>query len=182
MKREVQVQFGRQVRTLRVEVLSGRLSSAQVEGRLEIALEGERLEADWAEVAPGIYSILLGGRAFEAQVSVPRGEHRAGRNRVTVTVGGRLCDVELFDPRQGRRAANDAVRAGPQEITAPMPGKIVRVLVAQGQEVSAGAGLLVVEAMKMQNELQAPHAGRVEAIYVTEGRGVEAGARLVRLA
>lgn len=181
MKLEVQIQSGRQVRNLRVDAPSGGLSSVQAEGRLEIALEGERIEADWAEVAPGIYSILLGGRSYEAQVSVARGGLRPAKNRFTVSVGGQRCDVELFDPRQRRRTASDAVPAGPQEIIAPMPGKIVKVLVAEGQEVSAGAGLLVVEAMKMQNELQAPRAGRIETIYVTEGRGVEAGARLVRL-
>jgi biotin carboxyl carrier protein len=65
---------------------------------------------------------------------------------------------------------------------APMPGKIVKILVARRQEVAVGAGLLVIEAMKMQNELRAPRAGRVEEIYVEEGKGVETGAPLVRLA
>jgi len=64
---------------------------------------------------------------------------------------------------------------------APMPGKIVRILVTEGQEVKRDQGLLVIEAMKMQNELRAPRAGRVERVYMTEGRGVETGARLLRL-
>jgi pyruvate carboxylase subunit B len=62
-----------------------------------------------------------------------------------------------------------------------MPGKIVKVLVTEGQEVSRDQGLLVIEAMKMQNELRAPRAGRIERVYMEEGRGVESGARLVRL-
>jgi biotin carboxyl carrier protein len=71
---------------------------------------------------------------------------------------------------------------GPQVLVAPMPGRIVKVLVAEGQEIQQGAGLLVIEAMKMQNELRAPRAGRVEEIYVQEGTGVESGARLIQLA
>lgn len=62
-----------------------------------------------------------------------------------------------------------------------MPGKIVKVLVAEKQEVKQGEGLLVIEAMKMQNELRAPRRGRVERIYVSEGAGVETGAKLLRL-
>jgi pyruvate carboxylase subunit B len=62
-----------------------------------------------------------------------------------------------------------------------MPGRIVKILVSEGQEVRGNQGLLVIEAMKMQNELRAPRAGRVERVYLAEGRGVEAGARLVRL-
>jgi pyruvate carboxylase subunit B len=62
-----------------------------------------------------------------------------------------------------------------------MPGKIVKTLVSEGQEVKSNQGLLVIEAMKMQNELRAPRAGRVERVYLTEGQGVEAGTRLLRL-
>ncbi len=64
---------------------------------------------------------------------------------------------------------------------APMPGKIVKILVTENQEVSRDQGLLVIEAMKMQNELRAPRAGRIERVYVKEGGGVESGARLLRL-
>ncbi|MDR3675511.1 MAG: acetyl-CoA carboxylase biotin carboxyl carrier protein subunit, partial [Acidobacteriota bacterium] len=70
---------------------------------------------------------------------------------------------------------------GPQEIVAPMPGKIVKILVGEGEEVERGQGLLVIEAMKMQNELRAPRAGRVDRICIAEGQGVDTGARLVRL-
>ena len=77
--------------------------------------------------------------------------------------------VELRDPRRWRRTGSSIEAEGPQEIVAPMPGKIVKVLVTEGQEVSRGQGLLVIEAMKMQNELRAPRAGRVERIYI-DGR------------
>ena len=74
-----------------------------------------------------------------------------------------------------------AAREGPQDILAPMPGRIVKILVRENQEIEAGQGLLVMEAMKMQNELRAPRPGRVEKIYVSEDLGVEAGFKLLRL-
>jgi biotin carboxyl carrier protein len=89
--------------------------------------------------------------------------------------------VELGDPRRWRRTGSSIEAEGPQEIVAPIPGKIVKVLVTEGQEVERDQGLLVIEAMKMQNELRAPRAGRVERVYMAEGRGVETGARLLRL-
>jgi biotin carboxyl carrier protein len=79
-----------------------------------------------------------------------------------------------------RTTVAGAARAGgPQRIVAPMPGKIVRVLVARGDEVAPRQGLVVVEAMKMENELRAPRAGCVQEVAVTEGQSVEAGALLV---
>ena len=98
-----------------------------------------------------------------------------------VTVGLRNYLVEIRDPRRWKRDGSGVQEQGPQEIVAPMPGKIVRVLVSENQEVTGGQGLLVIEAMKMQNEIRAPRAGRVERIYAQEGTGVEAGFRLLRL-
>ncbi|MBZ5546086.1 MAG: acetyl-CoA carboxylase biotin carboxyl carrier protein subunit [Acidobacteriia bacterium] len=137
---------------------------------------------DWAEVAPGVYSILVNGRSYEAQVVTSSPTGTPGEASRVVTVGTLDFQVSVHDPRRRRGAASLAAADGPQEIHAPMPGKIARILVSRHQEVVAGAGLLVIEAMKMQNELRAPRAGRVEEIYVEEGKGVEAGTRLVRLA
>jgi biotin carboxyl carrier protein len=89
--------------------------------------------------------------------------------------------VEIRDPRRWKRDGSGVSEQGPQEIVAPMPGKIVKVLVSENQEVMGGQGLLVIEAMKMQNEIRAPRAGRVQRIYAQEGTGVEAGLRLLRL-
>ncbi len=178
VKREVQIQSGTQVRKLRIEAPIGALPSTLLEGRLELSLEGERLEADWAEVAQGVYSILLCGRSYEVQVS---GDAGSENGRFKVGIGPRWYTVDVLDPRRRRGAAGAPARTGPEVISAPMPGRIVKVLVAKGQEVSPGDGLLVVEAMKMQNELQAPRAGRVEEIFAREGQGVEAGAKLIRL-
>jgi biotin carboxyl carrier protein len=149
-------------------------------GPLSYLLNQEAGEADWAEVAPGVYSILLGGCSYQAQVTSPPDAAPTREARRMVTVGTRHYRVEIHDPRRQRIGA-DAPSNGPQEIVAPIPGKVVKILVVENQEVSQGAGLLVIEAMKMQNELRAPRAGRVERIYVAPGKGVETGMRLVRL-
>lgn len=150
-------------------------------GMVKCLIDGEPIQPDCIQIAPGAYSILLGGRSYEARIvpSGPLGPEAA--NRQVVTIGSRHFTVEIHDPRRRRTAHNATAQAGPQEIAAPMPGKIVKILAEQGQEVAQGTGLLVIEAMKMQNELRAPRAGRISKIYVQEGSGVESGAKLVRI-
>jgi biotin carboxyl carrier protein len=156
--------------------------AAGSQGTAAYMLDAEKGVMDWAEVAPGVYSILIGGRSYDAQVVLPSSPHTPGDTRRLVTIGPLDFSVTVQDPRRRRATGVLSAGDGPQEIHAPMPGKIVRILVSRHQEVAAGAGLLVIEAMKMQNELRAPKAGRVEEIYVLEGKGVETGARLLRLA
>ena len=150
-------------------------------GRLTFSLDQEAGEADWAEVAAGVYSILIAGRSYEARVMDQPGDAAPRGRRYLVAVGTRNYLVETQDLRSWGRQARAVEAEGPQEIRAPMPGKIVKVLVRENQEVNQGAGLLVIEAMKMQNELRAPRPGRVEKIYAVEGTGVESGAPLLRL-
>lgn len=150
-------------------------------GQERFVIDGKPLAADWAEVSPGAYSILLDGRSYEARVTPAAGNH-SGPNRVwVVTIAEHDFYLETCDPRARRYGGQAAVREGPQEVLAPMPGKIVRILVAPGQEVARDQGLLVIEAMKMQNELRAPRAGRVTELHVREGVGIEAGSRLLKL-
>jgi biotin carboxyl carrier protein len=110
----------------------------------------------------------MDGRSYEAHV-----EEQPGM--LVVTVGGHRFEVDVRDPRRFRRASGAAGAHGVQTIAAPMPGKVIRVLVAPGDAVEAGQGLLVVEAMKMQNELKAPRAGKVAAVLVKEGATVTPG-------
>jgi hypothetical protein len=138
-------------------------------------------EAHCEEITPGVYSLLLNGRSYEAYISKRPGDAPGLAGPSVIVVGLRRYLVELCDPRRWRRRGSSIEAEGPQEIMAPMPGKIVKVLVTEGQEVKRDQGLLVIEAMKMQNELRAPRAGRVERVYMAEGRGVETGARLLRL-
>jgi biotin carboxyl carrier protein len=148
----------------------------------KITFDGKTLLADREEIAPGVYSILIDGRSYEAQVSKRAGDPEGASSPYLVTVGLRNYLVEIRDPRRWKRDGSGVRDPGPQEIVAPMPGKIVKLLVSENQDVREGQGLLVVEAMKMQNEIRAPRAGRVERIYAREGIGVEAGFRLLRIA
>lgn len=125
-------------------------------------------------VEPGVFLILTGGRSCEARVE-PAGDG------VWVTVNGRGFYVVIVDPRGWNRRAAGVLAEGRENITAPMPGKIVRLLVAAGDEVRAGQGVVVVEAMKMQNEMRTARTGRVVSIPVGEGQTVAAGAVLATI-
>ena len=116
------------------------------------------------QVEPGVYSVILGGRSYEARVE-------SG----AVRVGGRRIELEVSDPRRFAKRTGRGAMEGRYSLASPMPGKVVRVLVAQGDEVAAGQGSVVVEAMKMQNEMKSPRAGRVTSVSVREGATVGAG-------
>ena len=144
-------------------------------------IDGKPLDADWAEIRPGHYSILIGGQSYEARVA-PATDGLAGTMEDwVVTIAEYDFHVRLSDPRRRRFAGLTAAHEGPLDVLAPMPGKIVRVLVSRGEEVRQDQGLVVIEAMKMQNELRAPRPGRITEVHVREGIGIEAGARLLRL-
>ncbi|HEX9760365.1 MAG TPA: biotin/lipoyl-containing protein [Candidatus Acidoferrales bacterium] len=132
-------------------------------------LDGRPAPLDAAEIATGVYSILLEGRAFEVRV-------QPELDGLHIFVGGRELAAVVHDPRSWHGKRGGAAEAtGRQQISAPMPGKVVRVLVNEGDEVQAGQGLVVVEAMKMQNEIRSPMSGRVERLMVREGQPVNAG-------
>ncbi|HEX5412130.1 MAG TPA: biotin/lipoyl-containing protein [Terriglobia bacterium] len=144
-------------------------------------IDGKPLEADWAEIRPGHYSILIDGQSYEARVQ-PTSDSRPGQPETwVVTIAEYDFQVKVRDPRARRFAGQALAHDGPLEVLAPMPGKIVRVLVGRDEEVVQDQGLVVIEAMKMQNELRAPRPGRVTEVHVKEGIGIEAGARLLRL-
>ena len=118
-------------------------------------LDGAEHAVDAHELRPGLYSILVGRRSLEVCVErEPDGSH-------AVLVNGVRRSVRLIDPRSYGGAGAAALAVGRQEVRAPMPGKVVRVMVQQGQTVQTGDGLLVVEAMKMQNEIKASIDGQV---------------------
>ena len=139
---------------------------------LRITFAGRTIEADAVEVAAGTYSVLLDGHAYEVRVEpTPRG--------LRVHAGAREYAIHIADPRAWRGRHGGAAEAeGRQEVLAPMPGKVVRVLVKQGDSVEAGQGLFVVEAMKMQNEIRSPKKGTVERLLVKEGQPVNSGESL----
>lgn len=138
--------------------------------RWRVHLDGQPVETDVAELAPNIFSILLSGRSHEVRIT------QGADGRIKLHVANQEFTAEAFDPRAWSGRSHRALEAkGRQEIVAPMPGKIVRVLVKAGDKVEAAQGLLVVEAMKMQNEIRSPKSGVVERIMAREGQPVNAG-------
>ena len=180
MRLDLRVSAGARFTYHRLDLVTP-VSSVFVPCKVQFTLDDEVLEADWVQVAPGIYSILMGGRSYEVLVSSQPGQTVTRQEPYTVTVRGSNHLVQVLDPRRRRQANPLDAGEGPQEILAPMPGKVVKVLVVEGQPVSSGDGLLVIEAMKMQNEVRASRSGRVEKVHVREGAGVETGFKLVRL-
>jgi biotin carboxyl carrier protein len=141
---------------------------ASGESRATFTVDGRSVEADAVRISRGTYSILIGGRSLDFTLE----ETSAG---LLLCTEGREFHVEVIDPRSWRSGRGSGIELeGRQQLVAPMPGKIVRVLVAAGQQVSAGEGLLVIEAMKMQNEIRSPKSGVVEKL-AREGQTVNAG-------
>ena len=143
---------------------------ARANGPALCTIDGRGVEADAVEVAPGIYSILIGSSSFEVRVEPDT------MGSLRITVPGREYAARIRDPRQWRRNRGASIEAeGRQRVIAPMPGKVIRVLVKPGETIEAGNGILVVEAMKMQNEVRSPKSGKIERILVSEGQAVSAG-------
>jgi biotin carboxyl carrier protein len=137
--------------------------------------DGAGQEATLIEVEPGIYSVLWNGCSYEAKVLIEN-ENGSG----FVDVGGRHYAVTVQDPRE-LSASRTAELSGREDVVAPMPGKVVRVLVEQGSQVEEGQGIAVVEAMKMQNEMPSPKSGRVVVLRAREGATVAAGELLATI-
>ncbi len=142
--------------------------------KLSVALNDKTSQVDIVEGDQGLLSLLLDGQAYACDFDTRKG------NQVRVYLRQSVVEVEVLDERRARRqlATTGPGAAGPQVIVAPMPGKVVRLLVKAGQAVKAGEGLVVIEAMKMENELRSARAGTVKEIAVAEGAAVEGGARL----
>jgi biotin carboxyl carrier protein len=140
--------------------------------RITAIIDNRRVEADAVKILPSTYSILLDGRSLEVTVE-------NATDGLVLRVAGIEFHVEIADPRSWRdRRSGHIELEGRQEVTAPMPGKVVTLLVAPGQNVEAGQGLLVIEAMKMQNEIRSPKSGTVERLLVKEGQTVSPGEAL----
>lgn len=145
-----------------------RLELNYAEGRWSCRLDGRELQVDAVLARPDVLSLRIGNIAYEV-----KSERVA--NDLHLWVGSTRFAAEVRDPRslRGRTRAGD--NQGPKKIIAPMPGKVVRLLVSEGQEVEFGGGIAVVEAMKMQNEIKSPKKGKVQKILVSEGTAVNAG-------
>lgn len=155
--------------------ISGQTRMVELEGHpggWHASVQGESkiTAADVVEVARNVFSVLLRGRAHEVYVTP------SSDGQLQLQTGGSEFLAEVIDPRswRGRRHGGAEVE-GRQQIAAPMPGKVVRLLAKAGDAVEAGQGLFVVEAMKMQNEIRSPKKGTVQRVLVVEGQAVNAG-------
>lgn len=140
-----------------------------------VTIDGREHFIDMVPAGHQLWSLRL---ADGTQFAVTH--HRSG-NEHELTLAGAKAVVEIIDPLALRRTRSDETSGEAGTVAALMPGRIVRVLVAQGDAVTKGTGLLILEAMKMENEIQAPTDGTVEAMFVQAGDTVERGAPLIRI-
>lgn len=145
-----------------------RLDLSQVEGRWSCRLDGREVDVDAVLARPNVLSLRLGNKAYEVKCERVGGD-------IHIWVGSQRFSAELRDPRSLHSRARASDDQGPKKLIAPMPGKVVRILLVEGAAVEAGAGVLVVEAMKMQNEVKAPKKGTIQKVLVSEGAAVNAG-------
>ena len=138
-------------------------------GRWRCLLDGREVQMDAVLAQPDVLSVLIEGKVYQIRRERLESDWR-------IWVGGQPYIAEVRDPRswRGRKARGDAGK-GPRHLVAPMPGKVVRFLVGENSPVEAGQGVVVVEAMKMQNEIKSPKKGRVLKLAVAEGAAVNAG-------
>jgi len=165
---KLQARVGDETSSISIKKETGR-SSAEIDGRT--------YEFDVLEPEAGQFSLRFeGGKKVEARVSVD------ADGRSSVWIDGRLNEVELIDPKKLRGSGTSAVEAaGAADIKTAMPGKVVRVIASVGDAVEKGDGVIVVEAMKMQNEIKAPKNGTVVSIRVAEGDTVDPGQILLSI-
>lgn len=137
-------------------------------GRFRMLLVGEDpVEVDVRRVEEDVWSLIINGQSFEATVQRVNG-------KCHVSLRGTTWEMELYDPRRRPPPVAEAAAVqGKQVIVSPMPGRVVRVPVAVGDQVESGQGVIVIEAMKMENELTATAPGIVKEIRVGEGMAVE---------
>ncbi len=145
-----------------------RLELNRPEGHWECRLDGRVIEIDAILARRDVLSIIIDGKAYEVK------RERTATD-MHLWVGSVRYAAEVRDPRSLRSRASTDGGKGPRKLIAPMPGKVVRLLVKENAEVDAGQGLLVVEAMKMQNEIKSPKKGVLRKMIAIEGASVSAG-------
>jgi len=142
-------------------------------GSVSVTLDGETIDADVRRI-PGGVSLVLGGKVYDVMVGGPA-------DAMDIAAGPLRATAKVESERNRSRKKKGGAAGDSTEVRAPMPGRIVKVLVATGDEVEAGTPVIVVEAMKMENELRTEIAGTIATIEVEEGQAVEGGSLLIKL-
>ena len=160
---------------MRVEVGLGENSVVVEVSPAGVLIDGRKLDCDWIRIGETRYSLILGGRVFDLSVDPADG---------LVSVAGRQGSyvLSVSDSRTGRASLESGeAHEGRLQLHADMPGKVIRLLVRAGDAVAPGQALLVLEAMKMQNEIRSPKAGVVGEIAVEAGSTVNSGDLLIAI-
>jgi biotin carboxyl carrier protein len=144
------------------------IEAADRPGQWRIQVDGHEVEADAHLLRPGVLSLLIAGQAHRVVLDMEHYEP-------ALHVGARRIPYRVDDPRSLRARRRHSRADGPATIKASMPGRIVRLLVEKGDAVAAHQAILVIEAMKMQNEIRSPKDGRVADLHVAPGDTVAAG-------
>jgi len=141
-----------------------------------VVIDGEELVIDGRKLSAHMYSLLVGDRSFTVDVATKDDTY-------TVACEGKSFRLQLLDERRAARPGEGTAegRKGDKEVRSFMPGKVVEVLIAVGDEITKDQGLLIIEAMKMENEVRSTAAGKVKEIRVSPGQAVESGELLVVL-
>lgn len=147
------------------------LELEESDGKVSVVIDGRSYALEVVRPEAGVYQLFVGDKVYEARVS------SGDKDALQINLRGRLFTAKLID-RKHRRPGAESGDDSQKQLLAPMPGKVVRVLLKAGDEVSAGQGVVVVEAMKMQNEIKSPKAGRLLEVRVGEGDTVSANQTL----
>jgi biotin carboxyl carrier protein len=171
MKRELVVTADGRDRTVSVE---GPLPDSP--GRFRVTIDGVSHEVDGRAIRPGTWSVVIGGRAFLVDLD-------RRRNGIAASVGASEAMLQVEDALHRRlaNAASPRDKARGETIRAPIAGKVVKVLVAVGDQVAAGTPVIVLEAMKMENELVAERGGTVKSVNKQAGQAVDTGDLLIEI-
>jgi len=152
-----------------------RVELEKIESGWHCKVDGQETPLDAVSTQDGVLSLLLDGKSYEIK------QENTGTD-FNIVVGGLRFPTQIRDPRSLRsRRGADSGTEGVKKIVAPMPGKVVRILAQPGTAVEHGQGVIVIEAMKMQNELKSPKKGIVKKLTVHEGAAVEAGQSLAEV-
>ncbi len=165
-KKKLEALFGGDTKTIELETDEAGLNT--------IRLGDKTFTVDSQRVEPDVWSLIIGGESYEATIQPLK------NNKLRVTLRGATWDIDVYDPRRKRSgAAAGGLVEGAQVVSSPMPGRVVKIEVAVGDKVEPGQGVVIVEAMKMENELNAEVAGTVKEIQCEEGQAVEDGQTLI---
>jgi acetyl/propionyl-CoA carboxylase alpha subunit len=161
-----------------IATIAGKGYEIEINEGGQVLVDGESLHANFQAVAEqAVYSLILGNRSFEAHIS-------PGREGLDILLRGQLYEVSVEDERQRllrKASGGEVAQSGEYQLKAPMPGLVVDIPVEEGEAVSKGQIMIVLESMKMQNELKAPRDGTVGRVRVKAGDSVKQGAMMLTL-